>query len=206
MKAWSQEEFSHQGEYYSYGRVNVVPKPYQDPHPPTRIALASADTFPMVGKLGYPIFISGNTGVPQLQERLELYRNARQEAGHSDPESITLRIPAHVAETPEQAREEPEASTMYGLQYAARELSGSAATPEAAERLRQMGDVPYEEILKRRVMYGTPEAVTERLQEYQEELGITGVSLDVNPGGQVPYDRVVNSMKLLTEKVMPQFK
>ncbi len=57
-----------------------------------------------------------------------------------------------------------------------------------------------------RVIYGTPDMVVERLHQYQEDLGITGVSLDVNPGGQVPYDRVVNSMKLLTEKVMPQFK
>ena len=205
MKAWTQEEFSHQGEYYSYGRVNVVPKPYQDPHPPTRIALASADTFPMVGKLGYLIFISGATAVPQMQERLELYRKARKEAGHSEPESITLRIPAYVAETAKQARDEPEASTLYGLQYAARELSGSAATPEAAERLRQMGDVPYEEILQRRVMYGTPEAVTERLREYQEELGITGVVLEMNYGGQLPNERLINSVRLLADKVMPNF-
>jgi hypothetical protein len=32
-----------------------------------------------------------------------------------------------------------------------------------------------------------------------------GVSLDVNPGGQLPYERVVHSLRLLTEKVMPQF-
>jgi hypothetical protein len=31
------------------------------------------------------------------------------------------------------------------------------------------------------------------------------VSLDVNPGGQLPYERVVHSLRLLTEKVMPQF-
>ena len=63
----------------------------------------------------------------------------------------------------------------------------------------------YDDVL-RRVAYGTPEAVVERLQEYRETLGITGVSLDVNPGGQIPYDRVVHSMRLLTEKVIPHFK
>ena len=46
----------------------------------------------------------------------------------------------------------------------------------------------------------------ERLHIYQQELGITGVALEVNPGGQIPYDRVVNSMRLLTEKVIPNFK
>ncbi len=39
-----------------------------------------------------------------------------------------------------------------------------------------------------------------------QALGITGVSLDVNPGGQIPYDRVVHSIRLLTEKVIPKFK
>ena len=37
-------------------------------------------------------------------------------------------------------------------------------------------------------------------------VGITGVSLDVNPGGQIPYDRVVHSIRLLTDKVIPKFK
>jgi hypothetical protein len=57
-----------------------------------------------------------------------------------------------------------------------------------------------------RVAYGTPDAVVERLQEYRETLGITGVSLDVNPGGQIPYDRVVHSIRLLTDKVIPKFR
>jgi hypothetical protein len=48
--------------------------------------------------------------------------------------------------------------------------------------------------------------VAERIVEYREKLGITGVSLDVNPGGQIPYDRVVHSIRLLTEKVIPKFR
>ena len=86
-----------------------------------------------------------------------------------------------------------------------RESLSNAADPEAYERLKRISEVSYDDVLTR-VAYGTPEAIVQRIHEYQEELGITGVSLDVNPGGQVPYDRVVNSMRLLTEKVIPQFK
>src|SRR5262249_28968412 len=50
------------------------------------------------------------------------------------------------------------------------------------------------------------DAVAERILEYRETLGITGISLDVNPGGQIPYDRVVHSIRLLTDKVMPKFR
>ena len=117
-----------------------------------------------------------------------------------------LQIPAYVAETTEQARSEPEASTMHAVQYGARELSRTAASEETAERLRQMANVSYNEILQRRVMYDRPEAVVERLQGYRESLGISGLVLEMNYGGQMPYDQVVNSVRLLTEKVIPKFK
>ena len=206
MKAWHEERFSHEGEYYSFQDVNVVPKPYQKPHPPTFVAVASADSFSLVGNMGYPIFVSGNMPVHQLLERLEMYRKARQEAGHSGPDDVVLRIPAYTAEPAEKARSEPEASALYTIQYVARELSSAAASPEFAERMQREARTPYDDLLKYRLMFGTPEAIVERLQKYQEQLGISGVVLEMNYGGQIPYDRVVNSIRLFTEKVIPQFK
>ena len=206
MEAWKEEQFSYQGEFYSYEDVTVVPKPYQQPYPPTRIAVASDDTFPLVGKMGHPIFISANTPVPQLQERLQLYRQARQEAGHSGPGDVSLRIPAYVAEDADKAVSEPEASTMGVIRYGAQELSKSAASEEGRIRMLNMARVPYSDILQQRVMFGTPEAVVARIQEYQESLGIDGVVLETNYGGQIPYDRVVNSIRLIAEKVIPRFK
>ena len=55
-------------------------------------------------------------------------------------------------------------------------------------------------------LHRTPEEVVERLQAYQEQLGISGVVLEMNYGGRIPYDRVINSMRLLAEKVVPKFK
>ena len=206
IKAWKDDRISHEGEFYSFQDVDVVPKPYQKPHPPIRVAVASADTYSTMGSLGYPIFIGTVTPLPQLQEGLEQYRKAWEEAGHPGPADVVLRVPTYVAETTEKARSEPEASTRYGIEYIARELSGSAATPELAEALRQMARTPYEDILKQRVMYGTPEAVVERLHEYREALGISGVMLEMNYGGQIPYDRVINSMRLLAEKTIPKLQ
>jgi alkanesulfonate monooxygenase SsuD/methylene tetrahydromethanopterin reductase-like flavin-dependent oxidoreductase (luciferase family) len=206
LKAWGQEQFSHEGAYFRYRDVTVVPKPFQQPYPPIRVALASPDTFALIGSMGLPVFISANTPIPQLQERLELYRQARQEAGHSGPADIALRIPAYVAETAERARSEPEASTRRAIQYGAQELSGFAASQETAERLQRRASIPYDDILKQRVIYGTPDAFIDRLQGYQEELGVSSVVLEMNYGGQIPYDRVINSIRLLTAKVVPKFK
>ncbi len=206
MKAWNQEQFSHHGDFFSYSDVTVVPKPHQQPHPPIHVALASPETFSLIGSMGHAIFISVNTPIPQLRERLALYRQARQDAGHTDPTDIALRIPAYVAQTAERARSEPEASAMHAIRYAAQELSRTAASQEIVERMQRLANTPYDDLLKQRVMFGTPEAIIDRCQQYQEELGISGLVLEMNYGGRIPYAQVVNSIRLLTAKVLPKFK
>lgn len=204
-KAWGDQPFSHEGEFYSFDDVSVEPKPYQKPHPPIRVATASADTFSMVGRLGYPIFVSTSTDEPELKERLELYRSARRDAGHVGPGDVMLRIPAYISESAEKARTEPEASTMYMIGYSAAQI-GSAPNQETAERLQRLANTSYCEVLRHKVMYGTSEEVVERIQRYQEELGISGLVLEMNYGGQIPNELVLRSIRQLTERVMPEFK
>lgn len=204
QKAWGEGAFSHEGKYYTFHNIHVVPKPYQKPHPPIRVAVESRDTFPLIGRLGFPIFIRHQMEIPELQELLKQYEQERHAAGFSGPNDVILQVAAYVAETAEKARTEPEASTMRARRLVQAALA-QTGDREALERLGHVSDVSYDEIL-RKAVYGTPEAVVERLQEYQETLGITGVSLDVNPGGQIPYGRVVNSVRLLAEKVIPKFK
>lgn len=203
-RAWGEAPFSYEGRYYRFHNVDVVPKPYQRPHPPIRVAVESRDTFPLIGRLGWPIFIRHQMDIPELQALLKEYEEERHAAGFAGPNDVILQLAAYVAETAERAYTEPQASTMRQRRLV-REALGRTGDREAFERLRRLADVSYDEVLQR-VAYGTPEAVVERLQEYRETLGITGVSLDMNPGGQIPYERVVNSMRLLVERVIPKFK
>ena len=203
LKAWQEESFSYQGEFYDFHDVNLVPKPYQQPHPPVRVAVESTDTFALAGSLGFPIFIR-QMSIPQLQELLEQYRQARLLAGFDGPNDVILQIGGYVAETAEQAYNDPFDSSMHRIRVIQANLD-QAADRATYERLKASSSVTYDELLQR-VAFGTPQAVVERLEEYREQLGITGISLDVNPGGQIPYDKVVNSLRLLTEEVMPHFK
>jgi alkanesulfonate monooxygenase SsuD/methylene tetrahydromethanopterin reductase-like flavin-dependent oxidoreductase (luciferase family) len=165
------------------------------------VAVESRDTFALAGQLGFPIFIRHQMDIPELQDLLKRYQEERHAAGFSGPNDVILQIAAYVADTAAKAYAEPEASTMRQRRLV-RETLHHTGDQEAYERLRRLSEVSYDEVL-RRVAYGTPEAVVERLQEYRETLGITGVSLDLNPGGQVPYERVLHSMRLLADKVMP---
>lgn len=204
LKAWTQETFSHEGKYYRFHDVRLVPRTRQNPHPPIRVAVESRETFALAGRLGFPIFIRHQMDIPELQDLLKQYEQARHAAGFTGPNDVILQIAGYVADTAERARREPEASTLRGRRLVQAALN-RAADPEAFDRLKRISEVPYDDVLHR-VAYGTPDAVVERLQEYRERLGITGVSLDVNPGGQIPYDRVVHSIRLLTEKVIPRFR
>src|SRR5207302_8905699 len=49
-QAWTKPSFSYNGRYHSFKDVEVVPKPYQKPTPPIRIAASTPDTFPAIGR------------------------------------------------------------------------------------------------------------------------------------------------------------
>src|SRR6201993_2776298 len=128
-RAWTDTSFSYRGKYYSFDRVNLVPKPYQKPHPPIRIAATSADTFPAIGALGYPIFVAVRLGtLSELAPSIDSYQKAYQAAGHPGRGEVYLRVPIYVAENYDQARSEPEESIMSFYRFLGGMLEKSASS------------------------------------------------------------------------------
>ena len=123
-KAWTQETFSHRGEYWSFQDVRLVPRPYQNPHPPIWFAASSEESFVQAGEMGLSILVPSVTGFPKLVERVAVYRRVRREAGFPGPGEVMLRIPVYAAETTAKARSEPEASTMHKVDLRAKILLG----------------------------------------------------------------------------------
>jgi alkanesulfonate monooxygenase SsuD/methylene tetrahydromethanopterin reductase-like flavin-dependent oxidoreductase (luciferase family) len=203
-RAWGEGPFSFAGEYYTFQDVNVFPKPYQKPHPPIRVACESRASFGMMGKLGFPILLRHQLELAELQALLAEYAEARHAAGFGGPNQVTLQANCYLADTPEKARSEPESSTMYERALLRARIGGREGDQEASARLAAL-HAPYEQLLPR-LLYGTPEAIVDRLRGYQETLGITGVCLNMNPGGQIPAELVRHSLRLLMERVAPQFK
>lgn len=204
LQAWGQDTFSYQGEFYSYHNVQLVPKTYQEPHPPIRIAVESRDTFTLAGRLGFPIFIRHQMSVPELQHLLSEYRDARVNAGFHGPNDVILQIGGYVANTSQEAIGDPEESSMHRIRVIQDNLD-KAADQETYERLKASSSVTYDDLLQK-VAFGTPQAVIEKIKQYQNDLGITGISFDINPGGQIPFSKVSKSLQLLTQKVMPFLK
>lgn len=213
LEAWKGEPFNYEGQFYRVQNATVTPRPYQTPHPPIRMAANSHETFPAVAKMGLPVFIGLRAAeIPDLQVHLTSYRQAWREAGHPGDPSVYLRIPVYVSPTEEGAREEPRQSltSFFARQSElARSSVGRAGTGPVDRRRMQverMANLSYEDILARKVAFGTAAGVIDRLTQLREELGIDGIVAELNPGGLIPLELETRSFQLLTHEVMPAFK
>jgi alkanesulfonate monooxygenase SsuD/methylene tetrahydromethanopterin reductase-like flavin-dependent oxidoreductase (luciferase family) len=211
LKAWTSERFSYEGKYYTYEDVCVLPKPYQKPFPPIRVAATTRETFPQVGQMGYPIFV-GLRGfdVPRVAAHLSVYRQAWQEAGHAGHGDVFLRIPVYVAPTMERAYTEPQASTMRSYQRLARQFArtagaaGTTTSEERLERAERLAQVSYDDLLRDRLAYGSPGMVVEKLQYLRATLGLAGIVIEPNVGGGIPRELVLQSVRLFAQEVVPR--
>ena len=211
LRSWTEERFSFKGKFYQYDDLCVVPKPLQKPHPPIRIGATSEDTFELVGRMGYPIFINPSrvTTLLDLKPLVAEFHQAREKAGHTGQVDVGLRVPVYVAETKDKAYSEPKESTMFQIQrlinvitqsIGAAGISTGDDRAAQAERLKAM---TYEDVLANTVVYGTPESVVERLQQLQEELGLTQVIYEVNFGCNVPLEHQIKAVQLINDQVAP---
>ena len=210
-QAWTQPRFSHEGQYYSFDNVAVTPKPHQKPLPPIRVAASSPDTFPAIGKLGYPIFVMPRGTFSDMRPAIESYREAYREAGHEGHGQVYMRVPLYVGETAERARSEPEPSIMHFFREQAARLRASANRPGTSandgrtERAALLDTLTYEDAIRGKIIIGTPERVAAQLHALQEELGLDGILAELNTGGLIPHDCVVNALRLLCQEVKPAF-
>jgi alkanesulfonate monooxygenase SsuD/methylene tetrahydromethanopterin reductase-like flavin-dependent oxidoreductase (luciferase family) len=212
-RAWAEPSFSYAGKYFDFRNVHLMPKPFQKPGPEIRIAINSPNSFPAMGAQGYPIFAAVRVGtLSELAANLRAYREAYDLAGHSGPTKLCLRLPIYLAEDAEAARREPEESIMHFYRWLGDQLTASASRPGAraieqrAERGERLQTLTYEDALRDKVVVGTPEMVVDRLHALREELGLDGILAELNCGSLIPHDRVMRSLRLLCEQVVPLFK
>jgi alkanesulfonate monooxygenase SsuD/methylene tetrahydromethanopterin reductase-like flavin-dependent oxidoreductase (luciferase family) len=214
LEAWCKERFTYKGQFYGFDDVCLVPKPYQQPHPPIRIAATTSDTFPVIGKMGFAIFVGvRGMSLDGVAEQVESYRAAWREAGHEGEIDVSLRVPVYVGETEEDALTAPEESFMRQFRRLGGQLAASASRAgsdpgeERAERGAQLASIQWERnVIGQKAAVGTPEMVIEQLKVMKDTLSLTGVVAEFNAGELIPEDKISNSLRLFCEEVIPAFR
>ena len=210
-RAWTEESFTFEGEYYQCRDLCVEPKPRQTPHPPIRVGITSAESFPIIGSMGYPILINPSRvfTFPELAGHIAEYRRAWREAGHSGEPEVGLRVPVYVAETAERAYADPREGAEFMAQRLGLRVASYATYGGTTGDWQSQGDkilgMDYDDWLRDKVAYGTPEMVADRLHQLQEELALTQIIYEIDLGNHLPYDLQMNSLRLFNEEVVPRF-
>ena len=150
----------------------------------------------------------GGTDLEMNATNLQSYRQAWRDAGFAGDGEVFLRIPVYVAETAEAGYEDPRESTtanyrLRGESYAS-SAQGAGSTEERNEFAKRIADADYDELLRTRLAYGTPDAVAQRLGDLRDALGLSGFLIEANVGGGIPRAKVFNSVRLFAEEVAPR--
>jgi len=218
LKAWTEPgPFEYIGKHYKLRYVNTWPRPVQQPHPEVWIPGAgSLETLEFVAKHHY-----GYMGIPYFHidvfdRMFGLMRQACEREGYeAELRQLGWMVPIFVAETDAEARKRYEEHFWY---FVKRLLPGINISPPGYTSVKSVENVlkgagtfallleTWEQVISGRyAIVGSPETVTEILQENIERLGV-GNLLGLFQLGTLPADDTRRNLELFATEVMPKLR
>ena len=204
---WTEDHFSgFEGKYYNYPAFYEnylsIPKPYQKPYPEMLLPVDSQESFVPMGTMGYKIAIGAGSsthnirGTSILREDVKSYRKAWKDAGHAGEPTTVVRIPTLLADTSEEAeRLGDELMVLARRYFSGRQGIGStdagSASPETTAEVN---------------LFGTAEEVVDKIEDLRETYSTDEIMFEVNWTSSVPREVVMNTLQILSDKVIPKFK
>ena len=204
---WTEDHFSgFEGKYYNYPAFYEnylsIPKPYQKPYPEMLLPVDSQESFVPMGTMGYKIAIGAGSsthnirGTSILREDVKSYRKAWKDAGHAGEPTTVVRIPTLLADTSEEAeRLSDELMVLARRYFSGRQGIGStdagSASPETTAEVN---------------LFGTAEEVVDKIEDLRETYSTDEIMFEVNWTSSVPREVVTNTLRILSDEVIPKFK
>jgi alkanesulfonate monooxygenase SsuD/methylene tetrahydromethanopterin reductase-like flavin-dependent oxidoreductase (luciferase family) len=189
LAAWTNERLSFEGRFHSYEDVEVLPKPRQQPHPPTWVAATSPSAIEWAASRGLSILMDPHSPHGEIGRKLERYGEGLEKAGHSmGDRQIPIGRLLAVAETDAKAEEIARRGANWTVgAYVGKELL-------AAFRPGEKDVDPVDHYLRDVVIHGSPERVVDTLLRLEEEVPLGYLLLS-------PLSE--KSFGLFTDRVLP---
>jgi alkanesulfonate monooxygenase SsuD/methylene tetrahydromethanopterin reductase-like flavin-dependent oxidoreductase (luciferase family) len=209
VKAWTEDEFVHEGRFWQLKVPMLRPRPYSTPHPPVIRGSSTDASLVALAREGKP-FMMNVQSLETTSRRVALYRQTMREAGHdetliaanldaswvwrnfyvaeSDEAAARIGIPAFetMTRTRAEMRERIFAATGERIVVPPRDLPGSRAA---------RGDG---------LIHGSPARVAEDVAAL-DRLGVGGI-IGTFRLGPMPHEAAAASLTLFLEQVAPQFR
>lgn len=215
-RMWADEVFAHKGTFYDIPPTQIVPKPWQQPHPPLFAACSKPELAVAAGELGLGAL---NLAIYQEQQLAVQVRGYKDAIARAEPigQVVTDRFCCNPSclVLPDDRK-----AARYGLQGATFFLRslwnyyGTDARPTG--RLRAPRDLPddrqVDAFLASRntpdsqlsTVIGDPVAARESIQRFVDA-GVDELILVMQTGTQ-PHDLICASIRTMAEQVIPHFK
>jgi alkanesulfonate monooxygenase SsuD/methylene tetrahydromethanopterin reductase-like flavin-dependent oxidoreductase (luciferase family) len=214
-RMWTEETFSHEGQFYTIPPRSVIPKPVQKPHPPMWVACSQPDSFRAAGEMGLGVLCFNLGGYAQMEERVGAYREAVRNAnpvGQFINDQVAALCMIHVAEDDEEARRvaAPEgewfvnkAEELY-QPWQGRQVPSSYQFAVSAVQEERVNKTAADHIESGAFAMGDPDTVIKVLKKY-EEAGVDQI-LCFMQMGNLAHSRIMDSIKLFGRHVIPYFQ
>lgn len=235
LKAWTEETFSYKGEFYTFPvpgwketdpvvkleppyyspdgeliAINVLPKPYQKPHPPVWVMVSSNASWAFcgakgLGAIGIARSLEGN------REAFTAYKEASNAQGRNVAlgENVSCQFMIYCAKTMEEAVRDAsgglnwffghESDRQWGQRSALLEKN---AQPDNDDLNSDWSDF----LIKHNIaLVGTPDSISEHLQRLQEEVNFQHLQLFPS----IPFltfKQAMSSLELFGTQVLPRFQ
>lgn len=215
-KMWAQEVFEWTGEHYNIPPTQIVPKPWQDPHPPIFAACSRPELAVAAGELGLGALSLAMYRDEQLAAKVRDYKEG---IARAEPiaEMITDRFCCNPASLV--LRDDRKACRygMQGAQFFLRSMANYYATDKRPTgRLRAPRNLPSDAEVDAMIasrnssrsqlssVIGDPSSAIESVQRFVDA-GVDELILVMQTGTQ-PHELIMESIKTMAEDVIPHFK
>ncbi len=213
LKAFTEEQFSYAGEFWSAKDVTLFPKPIQQPHPPLYMAAVTPPSYELAADLGLSTLRSPNfTRMDLVEQQWQVYCDRLRERGlDASQMDQPMLMKTYVADTEEEAKRDAEPHAMWFHRLLGRLLPGAPGKPIHAgyelygEVQKRHEEVTFDDLYEWGSCYGTPERVTERIKQYVTRSGTNHWLAEMKFGG-MPHAKAMKSMELFAQHVMPALR
>ncbi len=128
--AWSAERLTFHGTYWDFDDVEVLPKPRQQPHPPTWVAATSPEAISWAAAGGYSILMDPHATFSEIGAKYDRYVDELATHGHAAPLDTPMARLVAVADTDEEAERVARAGAAWTLGAYAHGVAAGADAPE----------------------------------------------------------------------------
>jgi alkanesulfonate monooxygenase SsuD/methylene tetrahydromethanopterin reductase-like flavin-dependent oxidoreductase (luciferase family) len=231
-KMWTQELFSWSGKYFSVPERYILPKPVQKPHPPLWVTASNPSTVETAARFGIGAAMFNFADPELLRPLVETYKTVIEKAepvgafvynkimtiapvlcleDGAEARDILSRNRAHVTahfavyfdtipHFAERLKDVPRPIPQTKL----RELIRQAAADRSLRGPFAAGSVAPEYLYQNGICVGSPDEVTRTMKRF-EDIGLDQLVL-VPVVGRMPHETVLESMRILGERVLPHFR